>query len=90
MNQGISFQKDQGKEQFTFVCFILVIMDPMGYTKLVSPASPIPFRSTDQYTCIGTRTDTESDQRCRTEWGWLARLIQNSPVCMLKHWPVQI
>lgn len=33
MNQVISFQKDQGKEQFIFVCLIPMITDPMGYTK---------------------------------------------------------
>jgi len=41
---------------------------------LVSQASPNPFRSAD---CA----DSESDRRCGTEWGWLARLS----ICQLSH-----
>ena len=43
---------------------------------VVSRASPIPLRSTDRFQYLPPRADTESDRRCGTEWGWLARLIK--------------
>jgi len=53
-------------------CRIQILGSCSSYPVL--QASPIPFRSADRF----QYRHMESDWRCGTEWGWLARLVHTT------------